>query len=39
MGGLGHGRSRLQESKLWEPRLRESRLCPSKKILPNKVMK
>ena len=34
MGGLGYGRSRLQESRLWGSRLRESRLwesrlCPS----------
>ena len=38
MGGLGYGRSRLQESRLWGSRLRESRLwesrlCPSTQVL------
>ena len=30
MGGLGYGRSRLQESRLWGSRLRESRLWESR---------
>ena len=30
MGGLGYGRSRLQESRLWGSRLRDSRLWKSK---------